>query len=68
MNQNNDLVVLSSQVDYYGHLSRPDHSILKSLANAASQNKSLLYFDVFGSTDPVVCQRSVELITTQRPN
>ena len=67
MNQNNDLVVLSSQVDYYGHLSRPDHFILKSLASTASQNKSLVYFDVFASTDAAVCQRLVELITTQRP-
>ena len=36
-------------------------------ASKASQNKSLLYFDVFASTEAGVCQRRVELITTQRP-
>jgi FkbM family methyltransferase len=61
-------VFFSSQGDYYCHLSRPDHFILKSLASTASQNKSLLYFDVFASTDEAVCKRLVELITTQRPN
>jgi hypothetical protein len=61
-------VFFSSQGDYYCHLSRPDHFILKSLASTASQNKSLLYFDVFASTDEAVCKRLVELITTKRPN
>jgi FkbM family methyltransferase len=61
-------VFFSSHGDYYCHLSRPDHFILKSLASTASQNKSLLYFDVFASTDEAVCKRLVELITTQRPN
>jgi FkbM family methyltransferase len=60
-------VFFSSQGDYYCHLSRPDHFVLKSLASTASQNKSLLYFDVFASTDAAVCQRLVELITAQRP-
>jgi len=60
-------VFFSSQGDYYCHLSRPDHFVLKSLASTASQNKSLLYFDVFASTEAAVCQRLVELITTQRP-
>jgi FkbM family methyltransferase len=60
-------VFFSSQGDYYCHLSKPDHFVLKSLASTASQNKSLLYFDVFASTEAAVCQRLVELITTQRP-
>jgi FkbM family methyltransferase len=60
-------VFFSSQGDYYCHLSRPDHFVLKSLASTASQNKSLLYFDVFASTEAAVCQRLVELITAQRP-
>jgi hypothetical protein len=59
-------VFFSSQGDYYCHLSRPDHFLLKSLASTASQNKSLLYFDVFASTDEAVCQRLVEQIT-KRP-
>jgi FkbM family methyltransferase len=61
-------VFFSSRGDYYCHLSRPDHFILKSLASTASQNKSLGYFDVFSSTDEAVCKRLVELVTTQRPN
>ena len=60
-------VFFSSQGDYYCHLSRPDHFILESLASTASQNKSLLYFDVFASTDDSVCKRLVELTTTQKP-
>jgi FkbM family methyltransferase len=60
-------VFFSSQGDYYCHLSSPDHFVLKSLASTASQNKSLLYFDVFASTEEAVCKRLVELITTQRP-
>jgi hypothetical protein len=46
-------VFFSSQGDSYCHLSRPDPFMLKSLAGTASQNKSLLYFDVFASTDEV---------------
>ena len=60
-------VFFSSQGDYYCHLSKPDHFILKSLASTASQNKSLLYFDVFTSTDEAVCLRLVELITAKIP-
>jgi FkbM family methyltransferase len=60
-------VFFSSQGDYYCHLSRPDHFVLKSLASTASQNKSLLYFDVFTSTDEAVCRRLVELITAKLP-
>jgi FkbM family methyltransferase len=60
-------VFFSSQGDYYCHLSRPDHFLLKSLASAASQNKSLLYFDVFASTDDGVCKRLVELTTARGP-
>ncbi|WP_263367649.1 FkbM family methyltransferase [Edaphobacter bradus] len=57
-------VFFSSQGDYYCHLSRPDHFILRSLASTASQNKTLLYFDVFASTDEGICKRLVELTIT----
>lgn len=56
-------VFFSSQGDYYCHLSRPDHFILQSLASAASQNKKLLYFDVFASTDEAICKHLVERCT-----
>ena len=58
-------VFFASQGDYYCHLSRPDHFTLKSLASAASKNKSLLYFDVFASTDEAICKSLVGLTLTQ---
>jgi FkbM family methyltransferase len=54
-------VFFSSQGDYYCHLSTPDHFMLHSLASAARQNKALLYFDVFASTDETICKKLVEL-------
>ncbi len=57
-------VFFSSQGDYYCHLSKPDHFILRSLASTASQNKTLGYFDVFASTDGALCKKLVELTTT----
>jgi len=58
-------VFFASQGDYYCHLSRPDHFTLRSLASAASQNKTLLYFDVFASIDEAVCKSLVELTLTR---
>jgi FkbM family methyltransferase len=57
-------VFFSSQGDYYCKLSKPDHFLLHSLACAANQNKSLVYFDVFASTDEAVCNKLVELCIT----
>ncbi|HEY5380966.1 MAG TPA: FkbM family methyltransferase [Acidobacteriaceae bacterium] len=54
-------VFFSSVGDYYCKLSRPDHFLLGSLAKAASQNKALVYFDVFASTSEGLCNRLVEL-------
>jgi FkbM family methyltransferase len=54
-------VFFSGQGDYYCHLSTPDHFILHSLASTAKQNKALLYFDVFASTDETICKKLVEL-------
>lgn len=59
-------VFFSSRGDYYCHFSRPDHFTLGSLASTASQNKDLLYFDVFASTDEAICKRLVELTTTSK--
>jgi FkbM family methyltransferase len=57
-------VFFSSRGDYYCHLSRPDHFTLRSLASTASQNKELLYFDVFAAIDEAICRSLVELTTT----
>ena len=57
-------VFFSSQGDYYCHLSNPDHFILHSLASTARQNKNLLYFDVFASTNEALCKKLVELTIT----
>lgn len=56
-------VLFSSRGDYYCHLTRPDHFTLESLAKTASQNKDLLYFDVFASTDEAICKRLIERST-----
>lgn len=57
-------VFFSAQGNYYCHLSNPDHFTLHSLAATARQNKNLLYFDVFASTDEAVCKKLVELAIT----
>jgi FkbM family methyltransferase len=56
-------VFFSGQGDYYCHLSNPDHFTLTSLASTASQNKALLYFDVFASNEEAICKKLVELTT-----
>jgi FkbM family methyltransferase len=57
-------VFFASQGNYYCHLSGPDNLTLHSLASTASQNKNLLYFDVFASTDEGICKKLVELTIT----
>ncbi len=55
-------VFFSSVGDYYCKLSRPDRSLLSSLAKAASLNPQMLYFDVLASSSEALCDRLVELI------
>lgn len=57
-------VFFSAQGNYYCHLSNPDHFTLRSLAATASQNKDLVYFDVFASTDEALSKKLVELAIT----
>jgi FkbM family methyltransferase len=57
-------VFFSSHGNYYCHLSSPDHFTLHCLASTARQNKRLLYFDVFASTDEVICKKLVEMAIT----
>jgi FkbM family methyltransferase len=47
--------------DYYCNFSRPDRSVLQSLALAALHNKELVYFDVFVSTSESTCNTLVQL-------
>jgi FkbM family methyltransferase len=53
-------VFFASAGNYYCRISDPDELLLRSLASVASSDPAILYFDVFASTDPKVCDALTE--------